>query len=169
MNLRTGAVVLLAVAGLTACSSSTSGSVQPPKNTPNTATNSPTSQAVDTGSAAPTDTVNSAGPTGAVGGASAYCAKLNGLSSQLGGLNSNPSDPTQAFDKAITYLNGLKDGAPADVSAALGDMVTLLQGAKQAYADPTHVDPTALANLGTKLSTDSQVIAGYIAKNCAGG
>lgn len=168
MNLRIGAVALFAAASLTACASTTNGSVQPPKTSPNTAANSSTSQS-NAASPTPTDSApTDSAPTGSADGTAAYCAKLSGLSAQLGDLGSDTSDPTKAFDNAITYLNGLKDGAPANVAAALDDMTNLMQNAKKAYSDPAHIDTSVIAGLGTKLGTDAQIIGEYLATHCSG-
>jgi hypothetical protein len=72
----------------------------------------------------------------------------------------------EAVASLRSELDGLKDGAPADVKAALTELGDAFEQAQQTMADPANADTSALADLGPKLSKDSQKVTAYIVSKC---
>lgn len=163
MKLRVAVSVLaLAAAPLTACSSSGGGG------TPSVGG----SVAVSGGGVGVTG-----GATVAVtgGGSSGdFCSKLTDANNKLSGLSGSVSGGDfgalkAAIDEEISAYQGLASGAPSDVKPAIDDIVSVLQSAETALADPAHPDIAKLQGLSTKLPTDVQKLGTYVAGNCSGG
>jgi hypothetical protein len=76
------------------------------------------------------------------------------------------SGGTEAMDTLLGELDALKDGAPADVKAALTEMGDAFRKAQEIMKDPTQANTAELADLGPKLSADSQKITAYIVSKC---
>jgi hypothetical protein len=76
------------------------------------------------------------------------------------------SGGTKAVDTLLGELDALKDGAPADVKAALTEMHDAFRKAQDVMDDPTQANTAELADLGPKLSEDSQKITAYIVAKC---
>jgi hypothetical protein len=76
------------------------------------------------------------------------------------------SDPDAAIDDLLTELEGLKEGAPADIQDALTGLGDGFRRAADLLDDPSQ-DQTALLELATELSEDGQAVTTYIAKQCA--
>ncbi len=72
----------------------------------------------------------------------------------------------EALASLRSELDGLKDGAPADVKAALTELGDAFEKAQQIMQDPANADPTELADLAPKLSQDSQKVTAYIVSRC---
>jgi hypothetical protein len=73
---------------------------------------------------------------------------------------------TKAIDTLVGELDALKEGAPKDVKAALTEMGEAFRKAQEVMKDPTQASTEQLANLGPKLSEDSQKITAYIVSKC---
>jgi anion-transporting ArsA/GET3 family ATPase len=73
---------------------------------------------------------------------------------------------TEAIDTLVGELDALKDGAPKDVKAALDEMGDAFRKAQEVMKDPTQASTAELADLGPKLSEDSQKITAYIVAKC---
>jgi hypothetical protein len=73
---------------------------------------------------------------------------------------------TTAIDTLVGELDALKEGAPQDVKAALTEMGEAFRKAQEVIKDPTQASTTELADLGPKLSEDSQKITAYIVSKC---
>jgi hypothetical protein len=154
MKLRAAVSVLAIATALTACSSSSSGG-------------GPASVANggSTGGGAPVTAPASGGSSGD------FCANLTSAQGKLSGLGATGSAGdynalAAAIGQDITVFQGLANGAPADVKPAIDDIVTSLQSAQSAVADPTHPDVAKLSGLATKLPTDLTALATYLASNC---
>lgn len=76
------------------------------------------------------------------------------------------SGGSEAIDALLAELDALKDGAPGDVKKALTEMSDAFQKAQDVLKDPANADTAELADLGTKLSEDSQKITAYIVSKC---
>jgi hypothetical protein len=72
----------------------------------------------------------------------------------------------EAVASLRSELDGLKDGSPTDVKAALTELGDAFEQARQIMADPANADTSALADLGPKLSKDSQKVTAYIVSKC---
>jgi len=72
-----------------------------------------------------------------------------------------------AVDALVAELDELKDGAPADVQAALDDLADAFGQAAQIMTDPTDENKAELAALGPKLSEDGRTITAYIVSKCS--
>jgi len=77
------------------------------------------------------------------------------------------SGSTEAIDSLVSELDALKEGAPADVKAALTEMGEAFEKARRVMQDPTTGDVSELAELGPQLSADSQKITAYIVSKCS--
>lgn len=73
---------------------------------------------------------------------------------------------TEAIDTLVGELDALKDGAPKDVKAALDEMGDAFRKAQEVMKDPSRASTAELADLGPKLSEDSQKITAYIVAKC---
>jgi hypothetical protein len=73
---------------------------------------------------------------------------------------------TEAITSLRHELDALKEGAPADVKAAIAEMDDAFGKAQQLMQDPTRADTAELAALGPKLSADSQKITAYVVSKC---
>jgi hypothetical protein len=71
-----------------------------------------------------------------------------------------------AVDTLEAELAALKQGAPADVRAALGDLSAAFRDAQQIMAHPSAEGSAELADLSKKLSADGQKITAYITAKC---
>jgi hypothetical protein len=76
------------------------------------------------------------------------------------------SGGTEATDSLLSELDALEDGAPAEVKAALSEMGDAFRQAQEIMDDPTQANAAELADLGPKLSEDSQKITAYIVSKC---
>jgi hypothetical protein len=76
------------------------------------------------------------------------------------------SGGTEAVDRLVTELDGLRDGAPPDVKAALAELGEAFRKAQQVMAHPTPGSAAELSGLGPKLSADSQKVTAYIVSRC---
>jgi hypothetical protein len=167
MRIQTWAVALAAVssmATLGACSSTSNGTgaLKP-------------SDHVAPSSTSPHPTIGAAtGPTGSSGPggtASAFCVKLiqgQQKLGELGGAASDPSSLPALFDTEIAYFKDLKNSAPPQLAAAIGDLVTVLQAGKDAMTNPSSASASAMSDLLTKIPADAKQIADYVAANCGG-
>jgi hypothetical protein len=167
MNFRVAAVAVAALVGLTACSASTNGSGQNLRTPGGTST----AARIDSGGPSANNPASATMSPAAGTTDAAYCAKLARFGSRVGELSGGVSDPAKLpalIDQEIAFFNGLKQGAPDEVSAALNDLISVMDTAKKGLADPSHLDPTAVAGLGAKLSQDGRTIATYLAKHCTG-
>jgi ABC-type Fe3+-hydroxamate transport system substrate-binding protein len=72
----------------------------------------------------------------------------------------------EAIDTLVTELDGLKEGAPADVKAALTELTSAFEDAKVVLENPTPENKAKLADLAPKLSADGQKITAYITSKC---
>jgi hypothetical protein len=81
-------------------------------------------------------------------------------------IYSGTGDGAEAIASLRSELDGLQDGAPADVKAALTELGDALEKAQQIMADPENADTSELADLGPKLSEDSQKVTAYIVSKC---
>lgn len=73
---------------------------------------------------------------------------------------------TEAVDRLLAELDGLRAGAPADVKAALAELGTAFRQAQQVLAAPTPGHAAALGDLGPKLAEDSRKVTAYIVSRC---
>lgn len=179
MKFRAGFCAFLAVAltPLAACSSSgSSGHLLPGPGAGSTVAVGNAGPSVSTttggGSAAAAGSSGVASTSiGGGGGGGAFCGKLKAAQLKLASLSetSDPSNLSKVIDQQIAAFKDLKDGAPAKVSAAIDDLIQVLNSAKAAFADPSHPDVSKLQGLSQKLPADSETIASYVASNCAGG
>lgn len=71
-----------------------------------------------------------------------------------------------AIDELVTELDGLKDGAPADVQKAIDDLVDAFRTASEVLANPTQEDAEKLQELGTELAESGQLVSEYIVSKC---
>jgi hypothetical protein len=71
-----------------------------------------------------------------------------------------------ALDDLVAELDALKDDAPDDVDAALDDMADAFRDAAAILENPNPDNQAELADLGEKLSEDSQKITEYITSQC---
>ncbi len=71
-----------------------------------------------------------------------------------------------AIDDLVAELNGLKEGAPPDIQAALTDMVAAFRDAAELLANPTRDNMAELAELAPKLATDGQKITAFFTSQC---
>lgn len=76
------------------------------------------------------------------------------------------SGGAEAIDELVRELNGLRQGAPKEVQAALTEMVAAFKDAKVVMDNPTPENKGRLAELGPKLSEDGQKITAYIKSEC---
>lgn len=174
MNVRAPLSLLVVVGALTACSSSgTNGHLIPG---PGGATSVSAGGGAATASAGATVAVSSATPGAGSNSLAAvpaaFCAKLEAAQSRLADLSanaSNPNDVKAILEQQIAAFKGLADGAPGDVKPAIEDLVKVMTAAKTAFADPSHVDPSALQGLSANLPKDAQTIGEYVGTKCAGG
>jgi hypothetical protein len=74
---------------------------------------------------------------------------------------------TAVIDDLVAELDGLKEGAPADVQDALDDMASAFQDAAEILADPTAENQAKLAELGPQLADAGQKITAYFTSQCA--
>ena len=63
-------------------------------------------------------------------------------------------------------LDALGNGAPADVKAAIAEMLDAFGRAQQIMQHPNPDDSAQLAALGPRLSADSQKITAYVVSKC---
>lgn len=164
----------LAVAGLTACGGSGGGSSTAP--TSAAASQPAVAATTPAGNSAPATSAAAAAPTAAgtanaaaSGADAAFCAKLVTASDKLSGLAPDMSDPAKlkdALGEVTEYYEELSDSAPAAVKPAIDDLLTAMKAAEKAFSDPSNVDTSALAGLGSKLATDAQTLGTYISTNC---
>jgi hypothetical protein len=76
------------------------------------------------------------------------------------------SGDTAVIDDLVTELDGLKEGAPADIQAALDDMASAFRDAAEILADPTPEHQAQLAELGPQLAEAGQKITAYFTAKC---
>ena len=157
-------LTLGALAGASACSSNINGK--------GSTASTPATSSTSAGSASAGTSAGANPPGTSSAGATTFCAKLAATADKLADLSGDVSNPGAAaalINEEEAEFNSLKADAPADVAAAIGDLVKLLDELKGYLANPTAAPPAAITDLQTKLPADSQVIGTYIAKNCAGG
>jgi hypothetical protein len=153
---------MLAVGVLTvaACSSGTPGAGHPGSSSVGTAA---------TTTPAPITTASTASAPNL--GGTAFCGKLVAAEQKLQGMAgalSNPSSAQAYFNDLIAAPNALKSGAPANVSTALDDLITVLSAESSDFSNPQAL-ATAFAGIEPRLQSDGTTIGTYIAQSCAGG
>jgi hypothetical protein len=171
MKLRIVAAALLAVTGLTACSSSTNGKGGLPVGE---RTNVPATQSATTGdtSSAPTTTETSAAPptdTAGSGSGGEFCVKLQEAQTKLGEISDAMSDPASAkaaIDAEAAVFSDLENSAPEEIKPAIHDLASVLKAAGDAFTNPGAGAAGALSDLIQKLPEDAQKIGDYVAANC---
>ena len=168
MRIKVIALAMFCVVGLAACSSSGSGTGS------QLIPSSHGASAASGASGSPQASASAASTGGTIlgGGASSkVCSELQALQTKLSSAGASLTDPTQAkayFDAVIQALKDAKSGAPANVSAALDDLISAMQSAETALANPSAANTTALEALGTKLEADSATIGTYLEQSCIG-
>jgi hypothetical protein len=171
LRIAAAAAALLAVAGLTACSSSTNGKGGLPLGQ---RTNAPATQPATTGdsSSAPTTTQTSAAPptdTAGSGGGGEFCVKLQEAQTKLGQISDAMSDPASAkaaIDAEAAVFSDLENSAPDEIKPAIHDLASVLKAAGDAFTNPGAGTSGALSDLIQKLPEDAQKIGDYVAANC---
>lgn len=74
---------------------------------------------------------------------------------------------TEALDSLKAEMDALKDGAPADVRAAIDELNDAFRTVQEIIANPTAEDAQQeLAEMGPKLEADGQKISTYIVSQC---
>lgn len=162
MKLRAVVSVLAIATALTACSSSSKGG---------TGNVVPTTGGVSVGASTPV-VVPTGGGSGAPGDFCANLTQANNKLSTLASTTGATGDFTAlkaAIDAEVAAYQELANGAPAEVKPSIDDIVTVLQQAQHALADPTHPDVTGLQTLATKLPNDLTALANYLGTKCTGG
>lgn len=156
MKLRATFSLLAIAAAVSACSSSSSGGGTP-------------AGGASTGGGG---TVTSAAASGGGGSSGDFCAnlqnavtKLSNIGNVAGGGDYNAAKTV--VEQELTAFQDLANGAPAEVKPTIDDIVTGLQTAAGALADPTHPDLTKLTALGTKLPADLSKLGTYTRSNCS--
>lgn len=168
-RLRVTAVAVFAIAGMlgtAACSTSTPGKGQlaVPKGP------LPSISQGSTGSA-PTG-----GPTlGGVGsgkGDPAFCAKIVESMGKLSGLAGDAGDMTKLRESLVrltAFYKDLENAAPAELKDPLAHMVSAMDAAATALANPSSADAMQkVGDLMTKLPEDAAKVSAYIATACTG-
>ncbi|WAX55203.1 hypothetical protein M6B22_11605 [Jatrophihabitans cynanchi] len=177
LRIAAAAAALLAVAGLTACSSSTNGKGGLPLGQ---RTNAPVTQPAstsDSGSAAAPSGETTAGEssaapptaTGGSGGGGEFCIKLQQAQTKLGQIGDAMSDPASAksaIDAEAAVFSDLERSAPEEIKPAIHDLATVLKAAGDAFTDPGAGTAGALSDLIQKLPEDARKIGDYVAANC---
>jgi hypothetical protein len=161
MKLRAAASVFAIAAAISACSSSSNGS-------------GPASVAGGTTAGGGAPVTAPAGSASGGGSSGDFCAKLMSANGKLATLPSPGSSGDfsalkAAIDQEAAAFQELGNGAPASVKPSIDDIVSLLQQAEGAFANPSSPDLTKLSALGTKLPTDLTALSNYIGTNCTGG
>jgi hypothetical protein len=158
MKLRATFSVLAIAAAVSACSSSSSGGGTP----------------TGGGSTGGGVTVTTPAASGASAGAASgdFCAKLQSSTTKLGNLGTTASGGDlsavkDVISQEVAAFQDLGNGAPADVKPTIDDIVTSLQAAESALADPTHPDLAKLQALSTKVPADVTKLTTYVTSNCS--
>jgi hypothetical protein len=73
---------------------------------------------------------------------------------------------SDAFDALKSQLDGLKDGAPASVKAAVDELKTAFEKVEELVKNPDSDAQASLASMGAQLSKDGQTITAYIVSQC---
>ena len=101
---------------------------------------------------------------------SPFCAKLSAAGQRIQQaqvkLYTSSGGDSAAVNALVTELDGLKDGAPAAIKAALGDLASAFQDAQTLLAHPSSADSTQLATIGSKLASDARQISSYVTSKC---
>jgi hypothetical protein len=145
---------------LTACTSSGHG--HPNSSTTGSTTGSPSGVTSTIG-------VPSLGSSGTKG-QTPFCAKLSQAGQRIQQaqvkLYTTSGGDKAAVQALVAELNGLKDGAPAAIKSALGDLASAFAQAQDLLAHPSSANSTTLARIGSKLATDAQQISAYVVAQC---
>ena len=120
--------------------------------------------------AEPSPVVNSSAGTTAAG-VDPYCAKVADWSQKFTSLQSDVAsgDPDKlktAFAGAVAYFNGLKDGAPAELTDAVNTISSALSEAATQFSGDTP-DISALGSLQTRRPPAITTFTQWVATNCA--
>lgn len=103
-------------------------------------------------------------------GASPYCAKLIRASERLTSAQSDlyggGTGSRAALRKIVAELNGLRDGAPSQIKAALTDMASAFESAERLVQDPASAASAQLAEVAKRLSGDGKKISAYATSKC---
>ncbi len=104
-------------------------------------------------------------------GADPYCAKVSDWSQKFTSLQSDVAsgDPDKlktAFAGAVAYFDGLKDGAPAELTDAVDTISSALTEAGKSFRGSTP-DISALSSLQTKLTPAITTFTQWVATNCS--
>jgi hypothetical protein len=145
-------VAAVVAALLTACTGGTSGHPDARPTGPLPTLGTPTALATDT----------------AHGQLSSYCQGLAAAAAKINAaqvaLYSGGSSSAVATLEA--ELKSLQAGAPAQIQAALADLISGFATAEKVLAHPTKRDEAELAALAPKLSADAQQISSYVISKC---
>ncbi|MCW2787380.1 MAG: hypothetical protein JWP74_3897 [Marmoricola sp.] len=141
------ALVVVLVAVLSACGSSSSSDTKKADSTP------------------------TSGTTSVPGGSSLDCAKFANTAEQMSAAAqkafTGSADSLTAGLKALdAEFNALKQGAPADVKSAIDDLTSAFSQIAKIRANPTAANASNLQKLSARLPTDDQKIAAYITTKC---
>jgi hypothetical protein len=74
---------------------------------------------------------------------------------------------TAALDALKSQMNGLKDGAPDNVKAAVDELNQAFEKVQQIIASPSTAAQQQLAQMAPKLAADGQTITTYIVSQCS--
>ncbi|MFL6022285.1 MAG: hypothetical protein ACJ72O_03025 [Marmoricola sp.] len=98
------------------------------------------------------------------------CAKYNDTAQKIvraqQELFSGSHGDTKALDDLKASMDGLKDGAPSNVRAAVDELNQAFDKVQEIMSQPTSEAQQELAEMAPKLSTDGQTITAYIVSQC---
>jgi len=108
-------------------------------------------------------------PTASLSEMTIPCREFEGTAAAIAKAQADlyePAGADDAIDALVRELDALKDGAPADVQAAVDDLADGFRAAQELLADPSAANQQALADVAEDLSAAGQKVTAYVVEQC---